>query len=221
VLSDLEIIALAELGMITPFVDTQVRVIEHRESIIPAISFGLSGYGYDARLSDQDVWVSKSAAQTMSYDKARRDAFLRDDYAEPFSDLPLEINPKDFTVERHMKPGVIDEDRYGRYFHIPARGFCLCRSIERFVMPPHVTALVFEKSTTSRAGLSGLMTPAEAGWAGHYVFEFTNPWDIPFRMSIGEGIAQFVFFEGSPAAMPYHMRKSPKYQDQVFMGPRV
>lgn len=49
ILSDTQIILAAEAGMITPFTSTQVRERDGE----PILSYGLSSYGYDARLADE------------------------------------------------------------------------------------------------------------------------------------------------------------------------
>ena len=51
ILSDIEIRELAlKQEMITPFIDGQIK---HLHNGVPAISYGLSSYGYDARVSNE------------------------------------------------------------------------------------------------------------------------------------------------------------------------
>lgn len=49
ILNDKQIATLAEAGMITPFVNDSVRVVDG----IKAISFGLSSFGYDVRMKPE------------------------------------------------------------------------------------------------------------------------------------------------------------------------
>jgi dCTP deaminase len=207
-LSDRQITELATTQeMITPFNPAQLRVVTGLEvdgQPVRAISSGLSCYGYDLTLASEDIWVAKTARQ------ARRGRTS-----------PLVINPKRFEVQAEMTRAQVRYDEGGAFALIPPRGMVLCRSVEWLNMPEDVTGVVFEKSTLSRTFLHGLMTPAEAGWRGKYVFEFYNPWDRPYRLCVGEGIAQILFSRGEPAEIPYSKRPDPKYQNQTFSGPKL
>lgn len=70
ILSDSEIRALAEQGMITPFVPRKMREING----VPAISFGLGSFGYDVRVGNK----------FLVFDPSKRDII---------------VDPKNFTSE--------------------------------------------------------------------------------------------------------------------------
>ena len=188
ILSDIEIAALAEQGMITPFESNLIRELDETR----VISYGLSSYGYDIRLSPTE--------------------FLQF--------VPVkEFDPKrpDPNATKRL---VLNHDDQGAFFLMPPFSFGLGVAMERLEMPPDVTAIAMGKSTYARAGLSCHVTPSEAGWRGHLTLEFNNNTPSPTRIYAGEGVTQLLFFRGEPCRTCYETR-SGKYQDQphrVIMG---
>ncbi len=183
-LSDRDITVCAELGMITPFEPTHVREFDsHR-----VLSYGLSSYGYDLRLSSKEFWT--------------------------FRHIPGHIvDPKAFNPA-HLAPAPLHHHpEHGSYFILPAHSYGLGVAYERLALPENVTALFIGKSTYARCGVIANLTPGEAGWRGHLTLEFSNSSGADCRIYANEGIVQALFFRGEPCATSYADR-SGKYQDQ-------
>ncbi|MEN9860569.1 MAG: hypothetical protein RLZZ515_1051 [Cyanobacteriota bacterium] len=184
-LNDLEILELCEQAqMITPFWPRLIRKLNHH----PAISFGLSSYGYDITLSDREFRI--------------------------FRRMPGEVvDPKNFTLD-HLEWSNLQQDSQGSYFILPAHSYALAVSVERFTMPADVIAICLGKSTYARTGVIVNVTPLEPGWTGHLTIEISNSSDSDVRVYANEGIAQLIFHRGNPPATTYADR-SGKYQDQA------
>lgn len=186
--NDRWIVEQARLGMITPFEPAQVRKVDQDGVFIPVISYGVSSYGYDIRLSPQEMLVFKHIPGTV-------------------------VNPKNFNPG-NLEPVELQTDQYGSYFIIPANSYGLGVSLESIQMPPNVTAICLGKSTYARVGLIVNITPLEAGWAGAGItLEFSNASSADCRVYANEGVAQLLFFEGEPCETTYADRQG-KYQNQ-------
>lgn len=95
--------------------------------------------------------------------------------------------------------------------------FALASSVERFTMPADVLALVKDKSSWARLGLSVFNTVIEPGWRGYLTLELKNHGNEGLRILNGDPIAQILFERlDAPTETPY----SGKYQDQES-GPQV
>ena len=106
VLADWEIKKLAEEEeMIAPFVDHLVSKENERK----LLSYGLSSYGYDIRLSP---------AQCLIFGKVQAG----------------DCDPKDFDPDI-LKPADLLEDERGQYFLLPPYGYCLGVAQERLKLP--------------------------------------------------------------------------------------
>jgi dCTP deaminase len=170
-------------GMIVPFVPELVRVVEDNN----VVSFGLSSYGYDIRLSPKDFRV--------------------------FKRIPGEVvDPKDFR-ERNLENAELQADKKGQYFILPAHSYGLGVALEKLSVPANVTVICIGKSTYARCGIIANLTPAEAAWRGHLTLEFSNSSSADCRIYANEGVVQLLFMEGEPCATSYEERKG-KYQDQ-------
>lgn len=170
-------------GMIKPFIDSLVREVEDRK----VISYALSSYGYDIRLSASDFRV--------------------------FRHIPgCVVNPKRFNP-KHLDPAELQEDEDGQFFIIPANSYALGVAIERLEMPPNVTAIAMGKSTYARVGVICAVTPAESSWRGNLTLEFSNSSSADVRIYAREGVCQLLFLEGKPCETTYADRAG-KYQDQ-------
>jgi dCTP deaminase len=174
-------------GMITPFEPQLIRRIAHNSLSIPALSYGLSSYGYDIRLSPNEFLIFRHIPGTVGNPKA-------------FNRGNLE------SVELH-------QDEWGQYFIIPAHSYGLGVSLEKIQMPSNVTAICLGKSTYARVGIIANTTPLEAGWCGHITLEFSNSSAADWRIYANEGVVQLLFFEGEPCKTTYGDRQG-KYQDQ-------
>lgn len=182
-LPDWEIKRLAEEeGMIHPFVDHKVREVDGNK----VISYGLSSYGYDLRLSRLEFKIFRHIPGTVVDPKC--------------------FNPKNLVDAPSRYP-----DKGGHYFIIPGHTYALGFSRERLKIPPDVTVLFIGKSTYARLGVIANLTPGEAAWEGHLTLEFSNSSCADCRIYVDEGIVQALFFRGEPCQNPYG---DGKYQNQ-------
>lgn len=171
-------------GMIEPFEPQLVRRVEGN----PVISYGLSSYGYDLRLSPNEFRIFRHVPGTV-------------------------VDPKNFNPE-NLEPAKLHKDEQGEFFILPAHSYGLGVALERIAVPDNVTVICIGKSTYARIGLIANLTPAEAGWRGHLTLEFSNSSSADCRIYANEGIVQLLFFEGAPCAVSYQTRNG-KYQDQL------
>lgn len=170
-------------GMIFPFVDQSVRTLDGRS----VLSYGLSSYGYDIRLSPKEFFT--------------------------FRHLPGRVvNPKKFNPD-NLEAVQLESDQDGDFFTIPAHSYGLGVSLEKLTMPADVTAVCVGKSTYARVGLIANITPVEAGWNGYLTLEFSNASSADCRIYAYEGVAQLLFFQGERCKTTYAER-SGKYQNQ-------
>lgn len=183
ILNDREITRLARRGMIKPF--TARHVSRVRE--LPVLSYGLSSYGYDLRLSADEFRIFRHVPGTI-------------------------MDPKRFNPE-NLENAPLMRDGLGRFFILPARSYGLGVAVEQLDMPEYVSAICVGKSTYARCGIIANVTPAEAGWRGHLTLEFSNSSAADCRIYAGEGIVQMVFLRGEPCATSY-VRRQGKYQGQ-------
>jgi dCTP deaminase len=179
---------MAQQGMITPFEPRLVREVE-RDGMPghPVVSYGLSSYGYDIRLSQKEFQVFRHVPGTV-------------------------IDPKNFSP-RNLESVQLHHDEMGDYFILPAHSYGLGVAVEKLEVPNNITVICIGKSTYARAGLIANLTPAEAGWRGHLTLEFSNSSSADCRIYANEGVVQLLFFEGEPCNVCYETRQG-KYQDQ-------
>ena len=150
------------------------------------ISYGLSSYGYDIRLSPKEFYL--------------------------FVDKERANDPKQFKQDA-VEAIELKEDTNGQYFLMPPHSYGLGVSLELFNIPNNVTGICEGKSTYARSGIMINLTPLEAGWSGYLTLEFANVSNAPCRLYANEGIAQIIFFEAEDCLTPYSSRKG-KYQNQ-------
>lgn len=181
--NDIWIRAMAAQGMIQPFEPTLVRRVAEQ----PVISFGLSSYGYDIRLSPKEFRIFRHVPGTV-------------------------VDPKNFNPA-NLESVPLHEDANGTFFILPAHSYGLGVALERLQVPENVTVLCIGKSSYARAGIIANLTPAEAGWRGHLTLEFSNSSSADCRIYANEGVVQLLFFEGEPCDVSYEARRG-KYQDQ-------
>ena len=162
-----------EQRMIEPFHDKQVRA--------GVISYGVSSYGYDARIADE-FKIFTNINHTI-------------------------VDPKDFDPRSFV-------DFKGEQCIIPPNSFALARTIEKFRIPRNVIVVCVGKSTYARCGIIVNVTPLEPEWEGIVTLEVSNTTPLPARIYAGEGIAQFLFFEGNEPCETSYADKKGKYQAQ-------
>src|SRR5512147_2633298 len=158
----------AKAGMITPFSDRLIRQVEDRS----VISYGLSSYGYDIRLSPNDFRIFRHIPGTV-------------------------IDPKNFNPS-NLESVELQSSENGDYFIIPAHSYGLGVALEKLTIPDNITCLFVGKSTYARVGVIANLTPGEAGWRGYLTLEFSNSSSADCRIYANEGIVQALFFEGEP-----------------------
>lgn len=186
--------------MITPFQTDQIR---RTESGAPAISSGLSSYGYDIRLADTGIHRFIDPVQDFPYTAP----------VTARNHQTLIIDPKAFNTIKTLLHLSVDRDETGIFYTLPPRAYALGVSVETFHIPNNVLGICYCKSTYARCGLMVNTTPLEPGWRGQLVIELANLTDLPLKVYANEGIAQVVFFEGDLPATTYADRAG-KYQDQ-------
>jgi dCTP deaminase len=184
--NDTWITKMAAEGMITPFEPRLIRQVDGT----PVISYGLSSYGYDLRLSPSEFRIFRHIPGTV-------------------------VDPKNFSPA-NLEPAQLHADANGSYFILPAHSYGLGVALERLELPEYVTVICIGKSTYARTGLIANLTPAEAGWRGHLTLEFSNSSSADCRIYANEGVVQLLFLEGAPCAVSYETRRG-KYQDQPEM----
>ena len=89
--------------------------------------------------------------------------------------------------------------------------FALASTLEHFCMPADMMAIVHDKSTWARLGLSVFNTVIEPGWRGWLTMELSNRGPHTLRLKKGWPIAQVVFHR-----MEGHVEQygDSKYQNQ-------
>jgi dCTP deaminase len=185
VLCDKEIRQLAEdEEMIVPFQDRLVSKEDGRR----ILSYGLSSYGYDIRLSPEQCLIFGRISEG-------------------------ECDPKDFKPEILTNAELL-EDEKGKYFLLPPYGYCLGVARERLKLPRDVTVVAVGKSTYARSGILVNITPAESGWEGYLTLEISNCTGLFNRIYADEGVTQLLFYRGNPCEVSYQDRKG-KYQNQA------
>ncbi|MGA1722235.1 MAG: dCTP deaminase [bacterium] len=185
VLCDKEIRRLAEEDeMIVPFQDHLVSKEDGRR----ILSYGLSSYGYDIRLSPEQCLIFGRISEG-------------------------ECDPKDFKPEILTNAELL-EDEKGKYFLLPPYGYCLGVARERLKLPRDVTVVAVGKSTYARSGILVNITPAESGWEGYLTLEISNCTGLFNRIYADEGVTQLLFYRGNPCEVSYQDRKG-KYQNQA------
>jgi dCTP deaminase len=181
--NDIWITLMAEKGMITPFKSQLIRKVEN----LPVISYGLSSFGYDIRLSPNDFRIFRHIPGTV-------------------------VDPKNFNPD-NLECSQIHQDQNGSFFILPAHSYGLGVALEKLEIPENISVLCIGKSSYARIGLIANLTPAEAGWRGHLTLEFSNSSSADCRIYANEGVVQLLFLEGEPCSVSYQTRKG-KYQDQ-------
>jgi dCTP deaminase len=181
--NDIWIAQMAEKGMISPFEPQQIR----RVGDLPVISFGLSSFGYDIRLSPVEFRIFRHIPGTV-------------------------VDPKNFNPDNLASTNLCT-DSNGSYFVLPAHSYGLGVALERLEIPDNITVICIGKSTYARCGIIANVTPAEAAWRGYLTLELSNSSSADCRIYANEGIVQLMFLEGEPCSVSYENRRG-KYQDQ-------
>lgn len=200
--NDAWIKVMCDRGMIEPYCTRLIREVEVQlestskstglplsEAIVKrrVVSYGLSSYGYDLRLSPKEFKIFRHIPGTV-------------------------VDPKRFNPQ-NLVDAELHSDETGDFFIIPAHSYGLGVAVEKLNIPDNITCLFIGKSTYARCGLIANLTPGEAGWKGHLTLEFSNSSAADIRVYANEGVVQALFLEGDLCNTSYADR-SGKYQDQ-------
>lgn len=128
------------------------------------------------------------------------------------SEAGYDIRIKQDILFKRMKP-----HRKNKYkMHVTVDGqsfvrgrFTLASAIEEFDMPENLVAVVHDKSTWARMGLSVFNTVIEPGWKGFLTLELVYHGRGELHIPAGSGIAQVLFHRISNQAS-----YEGKYQNQ-------
>ncbi|AND75566.1 dCTP deaminase [Nostoc phage N1] len=184
ILNDQQIIKLCEeQDMISPYERSQIRLVAG----LKTVSYGLSSFGYDIRLSGKEFYTFRHIPGTI-------------------------VDPKNFNPH-NLSVSPLLHDEHGNYFVIPANSYGLGVAIEKLQIPKDVSVICMGKSTYARCGIIANITPAEAGWKGHLTLEFSNSSSADCRIYANEGVVQLLFLQGKECETSYSDRNG-KYQDQ-------
>jgi len=149
----------ANQGMISPFEPQQVRKLEKD---VPAISYGLSSFGYDIRLSPNEFRIFRHIPGTI-------------------------VDPKNFNPD-NLENTQLCTDKTGSYFILPAHSYGLGVALERLEIPDNVTVICIGKSTYARIGVIANITPAEACMSDDTEVLAKTGWKLLKDVLIGEEI---------------------------------
>jgi len=124
--NDRWITTMAGSGMIAPFEPSLVRRVQDSpdQALRPVISYGLSSYGYDIRLSPKDFRIFRHVPGTV-------------------------IDPKNFNPA-NLDPASLHEDSQGSFFILPAHSYGLGVALEKLTVPENITVICIGKSTYAR-----------------------------------------------------------------------
>lgn len=105
--------------------------------------------------------------------------------------------------------------RIAQHLWLDPKRFGLASTMEKFTIPLDICALVKDKSTWARYGLSVFNTVIEPGWTGFLTLELVNNSAKLIEICKGDPIAQILFYRLDEATEGY----SGKYQNQAH-GPQ-
>jgi dCTP deaminase len=196
-LSDWEILKRVEKeGMIRPFTDHQVSVSEDGHRVV---SYGLSSYGYDCRLSHKFKVFTNIRSKM--------------------------VDPKDFNESCFEEINADPDKHEHEKVIIPPNSFALGVSLERFQIPRDIIVICLGKSTYARCGIIVSVTPLEPEWEGHITIEVSNTSPLPAIIYPLEGICQLIFLKNPTdnVCTQSYKDKRGKYQGQgdEIVLPRV
>lgn len=121
--------------------------------------------------------------------------------------IKQEIRFTSMTGKRYIQ--IIDENSDPADGYKTGR-FVLASAIEQFQMPEDLVAIVHDKSTWARRGLSVFNTVIEPGWEGFLTLELVYHGEDELVIPAGAGIAQVMFHKTAE-----HAQYRGKYQHQA------
>lgn len=153
------------------------------------ISYGVSSFGYDVSLSATELKL--------------------------FTNLHSElIDPRKMS-DKCFVDATIRTDEDGCQFAIlPPNSYLLGHTVETFVIPRDVLVVCLGKSTYARGGIAVNVTPIEPEFEGTVVIEIANQTNLPAKIYVNQGIAQFLFLQSDEACGVSYKDRGGKYQGQ-------
>lgn len=187
-----------ELSCITP-------LIENQQQQKGKLGTGLSSFGYDLSLNEEEFFFFKGEEVLDSYTGI--------------------IDPKNFNPS-YLKKAYrsIDEETNDKYFILPPFSTGLGVVNEYIEMPSTYIGQVVGKSTYARCGIICPITPIESGWKGYLTVELFNSTALSVKIYAGEGVCQVLFQESSygECEIDYTKREGKyNYQSKKVTLPRV
>lgn len=191
------------LGAITPFAPQETRP--------GVISYGVTSYGYDARIGYKFKVFSPIGATVVdpkNFDpKALVEVDLTPNRHEVYQTKPESMRDEKFwrciycgrkrdtQEEGAVLAGEVCDAREEKPDHIliPPHSFVLGETVETFKIPRDCLCVVLGKSTYARSGLVVNVTPLEPEWEGKVTVEISNTTPLPAKVYAGEGIMQVLF----------------------------
>ncbi|MEI3649392.1 MAG: LAGLIDADG family homing endonuclease [Dolichospermum lemmermannii FEM_B0920] len=134
--NDIWITEMAQKGMISPFESSLIRKLQPDPSVAckPVISYGLSSYGYDIRLSGAEFRIFRHIPGTV-------------------------IDPKNFNPQ-NLESTQLHTDESGSYFILPAHSYGLGVALEKLAVPENITVICIGKCLTGDAKIVDAATGA-------------------------------------------------------------
>ena len=173
-------------AMIEPFCANLVKTDEQGQRII---SYGLSSYGYDARLAEElKLFTNINSAL---------------------------IDPYNLNEDCYVDAKIQTDENGHPYAILPPNSFMLGRTVEYFRIPRDVAVICLGKSTWARSGVTVVVTPLEPEWEGNVVIEIANLTSLPVKIYTGVGICQFMFLQGDQPCHVSYKDRGGKYMSQT------
>lgn len=164
------------------------------------ISYGVSSYGYDARVGYKfKIFTPALCAE------------IDPKNFDPKAFVDVDLTPKKhYCIDYPHEACEACSDPSPNFIRIPPNSFALAESMEEFTIPRDCLAIVLGKSTYARCGIIINVTPLEPEWRGKVTIEISNTTPLPARIYAGEGIMQVLFLrtDGIRQAMLDAMRGS-------------
>lgn len=199
------------------------------------ISFGLTSYGYDARVGYRFKIFKNtfcSVVDPKNFDERSFDTIdLTPRLPHQWADIEWDgegDRPHDLPLFECVACGMagawtldaIEKDQSSPcpgadHVLLPPHSFALSETVEYFQIPRDVIAVCVGKSSYARCGIIVNVTPLEPEWCGKVTVEISNTTPSPAKIYVNEGIMQVLFFRGIvPCETSYADRKG-KYQHQT------
>lgn len=154
------------------------------------ISYGVSSYGYDCRLSSRDLKIFSDINSTIID--------------------PMNVDPASYAAPQLHT----DDDTGYTYFIQPPKSVSLGHTVEWFDISRDILVACMGKSTYARVGVSVIVTPLEPEWDGNLVLEIVNNTTSPVKIYVDQGIAQLVFHVGDQVCDISYKDRGGKYMGQ-------